>query len=228
MRWYDDSPQLILKLDRQAMQHRLEAPLQAPVTRPLVFDVAVDLQTPASSGVAGFIAYLRAALDGNASLLSHQLLAEQAENHLLTGILLAMRHNHSERLGGAAASGPAAPGTVRPRVVKRAQEFMASQAERSITLAEVCTHVGVSARSLQQGFQQATGASPMVFLRELRLDRVRAALLAASTDGRVPKVCDVAARYGFFHLGHFASHYRLRFGETPSETRLRGAVMPDR
>jgi AraC-like DNA-binding protein len=34
-------------------------------------------------------------------------------------------------------------------------------------------------------------------------------------------VSDIAARYGFFHLGHFAEGYRRRFGETPSETRQR-------
>lgn len=221
MRWFEGSPQFIVKLGRQPMHTRLEALLQAPVVQPLVFDLGVDLQAPALSGVAGFIAYLRAAVDDNSAFLSHPLLAEQAENHLLTSILLSMRHSYSDRLLGATTQS-GAQGTVLPRVVKRAQDFMASQAEQPITLADVCTHVGVSARSLQQTFQQYTGASPMAYLRDLRLDQVHAALEANRITGPVPKVSDVAARYGFFHLGHFAAHYRQRFAETPSETRLRG------
>lgn len=110
--------------------------------------------------------------------------------------------------------------TVLPRVVKRAQEYMHSQLEQPITLADVCAHVGVSARSLQQTFAQCTGKSPMAFLRDLRLDAARTALQSKFAE-RAPQVSDIAARYGFFHLGHFAEGYRRRFGETPSETRQR-------
>lgn len=188
--------------------------------QPLVFDLGVDLATPALMGMASFIAYLRSAVDTNAFLLGHPVLAEQAENHLLTSLLLSTQHNYSAALATGAATPGAAP-TVLPRVVKRAQEFMHSRLELPITLAEVCAHVGVSARSLQQTFAQCTGTSPMAFLRELRLDAVRAALQQPARDERAPQVSEIAARYGFFHLGHFAEAYRRRFGETPSDTRQR-------
>ena len=58
----------------------------------------------------------------------------------------------------------------------------------------------------------------MEFLRELRLDKVRAEL-AASAGGPGSGVREVAQKYGFLHLGHFAAQYRARFGERPSETR---------
>ena len=221
MQWHEDSPQLIVKLDREAMRARLEALLQTPVHQPLVFDLGVDLRAPALDGVAGFIAYLRTALDTNAFFLGHKLLAEQAENHLFSSFLLSMQHNYSPALS--AATGPhSRGGTVLPRAAKRAQEFMGAHAELPITLADVCAHVGISARALQQTFQQYTGASPMAFLRDLRLDRVHAELRAprqAQAPACTPKVAEIAARYGFFHLGHFAAHYRRRFGETPTKTR---------
>src|SRR3989344_3839845 len=162
---------------------------------------------------------LRAAVETNAILLGHPLLAEQAENHLLTSLLLSTGHNYSAALASGAFSSGAVP-TVLPRVVKRAQEYMHSQLEQPITLADVCAHVGVSARSLQQTFAQCTGKSPMAFLRDLRLDAARTALQSKFAE-RAPQVSDIAARYGFFHLGHFAEGYRRRFGETPSETRQR-------
>jgi AraC-like DNA-binding protein len=220
MRWHEDSPQLIVKIEREAMHSRLQQLLQAPVPQPLVFDLAVDLASPALIGMASFVAYLRSAVETHAILLGHPVLAEQAENHLLTSLLLSTRHNYSQALASGTTNPGAAP-VVLPRVVKRAQEFMHSRLELPVTLADLCAHVGVSARSLQQTFAQCTGTSPMAFLRDLRLDAVRAALQQPAREERGPQVSEVAARYGFFHLGHFAEGYRKRFGETPSETRLR-------
>jgi transcriptional regulator GlxA family with amidase domain len=47
-------------------------------------------------------------------------------------------------------------------------------------------------------------------------DELRAAARVPGTGVR-----DVAQKYGFLHLGHFAAQYRARFGERPSETRER-------
>jgi len=40
-------------------------------------------------------------------------------------------------------------------------------------------------------------------------------------------VQDIAARWGFWHLSHFANDYRRMFGELPSET-LRSSAHPAR
>lgn len=220
MRWHEDSPQFIVKIESEPLHSRLSALLQAPVRQPLVFDLGVDLTHPALMGMASFIAYLRSVAETNSVLLGHPVLAEQAENHLLTSLLLSAEHNYSAALA-AKATTPGAASVILPRAVKRAQEFMHGRLEQPITLVEVCAHVGVSARSLQQSFAQCTGKSPMAFLRDLRLDAVRATLQQPNASERAPQVSDVAARFGFFHLGHFAESYRKRFGETPSETRQR-------
>ena len=61
----------------------------------------------------------------------------------------------------------------------------------------------------------------MLYLRRLRLQRVHAELAANSPESVT--VTMVAGRWGFVHLGRFASQYRQLFGETPSETlRARG------
>lgn len=218
MRWHADSPQLIVKLDRHAMRQRLESLLQTALREPLVFELGADLTAPAAQGVVGFIAYLRSMLDGEHPLLDRGLLAEQAESHLLTSILLSLRHNHSDRLTMSGLRDERIT-TVLPRIVKRSQDYMRAHAEAPITLADVCQHVGVSARSLQLAFHRHHGVSPMEFLRELRLDLVHRALLAGADP--TLKVSEVAARYGFLHLGHFAARYRERFAQTPSDTLAR-------
>lgn len=55
----------------------------------------------------------------------------------------------------------------------------------------------------------------MAFLRGIRLQRVRAQLLAS--DGSV-SVSEIARRWGFHHLGRFSAYYRDAFGEVPSRT----------
>jgi AraC family ethanolamine operon transcriptional activator len=48
-----------------------------------------------------------------------------------------------------------------------------------------------------------------------RLATVRHKLIKAGPDTLVN---DVANRWGFWHMGRFASDYRRQFGELPSET----------
>jgi transcriptional regulator GlxA family with amidase domain len=56
----------------------------------------------------------------------------------------------------------------------------------------------------------------MTYLQSVRLDRAHESLRRA--DPTRLTVSAVAHRWGFAHLGRFASAYRLRFGEPPSET----------
>jgi len=222
MRWAEDSPQLIVKLDRRALSDRLESLLQAPLRQPLVFDLGVDMSRPEARGMAALVGYLQCTLENGLGFAGQPALAEQAENHLLSTLLLSLPHNHSAALSCGGRTAPDGSGTVLPRTIKRAQEILRAHLELPITLEELCTLTGASSRTLQQGFARHTGTSPMTWLRELRLEKVRSQLQASAGGGTgigtAVKVADVAARYGFFHLGHFAAHYRRRFGELPSET----------
>ncbi|WP_198084839.1 AraC family transcriptional regulator [Variovorax sp. E3] len=216
MRWADDSPHLIVRLARPALLSRLEALLQAPLRQALVFDLGVPLDNPALAPLVHFIDYLRLTLDAGNALQAGNRLAEHAEEYLMSSLLMSARHNHSAALAGDAQRG------LVPRVVRKAQEFMAAHAEQPVSLADVCREVGCSARALQLAFRQHAGQGPMEFLRELRLDRVRADLQACA-QGDAGGVREAAEKYGFLHLGHFAAQYRARFGERPSETLARGS-----
>ncbi|SEK16791.1 transcriptional regulator, AraC family [Variovorax sp. OK212] len=216
MRWADDSPHLIVRLARPALLSRLEALLQAPVRQALVFELGVPLDNPALAPLVHFIDYLRLTLDAGNALQAGSRLAEHAEEYLMSSLLMSAGHNHSRALAGDAQRG------LLPRVVRKAQEFMAAHAEQPVSLADVCREVGCSARALQLAFRQHADQGPMEFLRELRLDRVRAELLAPPQGHG--GVRETAQKYGFLHLGHFAAQYRSRFGERPSETLARGTV----
>lgn len=216
MRWADDSPHLIVRLARSALLSRLESLLQAPVKQHLVFDLGVPLDNPALAPLVHFIDYLRLTLDAGNALQPGGPLAEHAEAYLMSSLLMSAGHNHSRALAGDTRR------SLLPRAVRRAQEYMAAHAEQPLSLADVCREAGCSARALQMAFREHAGRGPMEFLREIRLDKVRAELrVSAGVAGT--GVREVAQKYGFLHLGHFAAQYRARFGERPSETR---AVRP--
>lgn len=217
MRWADDSPHLIVRMARPALVARLESLLQAPAGRPLVFDLGVPLDQPALAPLVHFIDCLRHTLDAGNALQATQALAQHAEEYLLTSLLMSATHSHSRALAGDGRR------SLLPRGVRKAQEYMQAHADQPLSLADVCREAGCSARTLQAAFRQHAGLGPMDFLRQLRLDRVRAELQAAKGTGVAAGsgVRDVAQKYGFLHLGHFAAQYRSRFGELPSETASR-------
>lgn len=113
------------------------------------------------------------------------------------------------------------------RVVDRARAYLLSRPDEPVTIAELCRAIGVSRRKLQYCFQETLGSNPLHYLRALRLNRVRRELKSDST--KAASVQDVAARWGFWHLSHFAADYKHMFGELPSETlrRHRGGRATD-
>lgn len=110
-----------------------------------------------------------------------------------------------------------APGSARQLIVARARELMEAHIDEAITVADLCIKLGVSRRTLQYSFQDVLDLTPIKFLRAIRLNAVRRALKAASPDGHTT-VADIAARWGFWHLSHFAAEYKTMFDELPSET----------
>jgi transcriptional regulator GlxA family with amidase domain len=84
------------------------------------------------------------------------------------------------------------------------------------SVSELAKRLGVSVRLLHQVFSQRMGVPPRRYAQSLRLSRARADLRDAR-PGEVT-VAEVAAKWGFWHLGRFASTYRATFGELPSQS----------
>ena len=107
--------------------------------------------------------------------------------------------------------------TVSAYLVKRCQDLIDASGDTPLSILDLCEHLRVSRRTLQNSFQAVTGMRPVEYLRNLRLNAVRRRLI--TTSACTQNVGEVAVAMGFFHLSHFATHYRELFGESPSETR---------
>lgn len=136
------------------------------------------------------------------------------DEYLLTLLLHHHPHNYSDEL----TRDTSAPV---PGIVRRAERFMADNADMPITVSDVAAHLGVSLRSLQAGFRQWRNATPNAYLRQIRLQLVREELLRSD---KATNVTAIAMRHGFMHLGRFSAQYRAAFGEGPSATLRRGRV----
>lgn len=102
-------------------------------------------------------------------------------------------------------------------MVKESQRIALAEArEQPPRIDELCGRLRTSRRTLQDSFRRVTGASPVVYLRNLRLNAVRRRLM--STTGIELSVSHAAMDAGFEHLGRFSGSYKALFGESPSQT----------
>jgi AraC-like DNA-binding protein len=207
--WGTESAQLCIMLARDRVDRELESLLGRPLDRALEFDVGMDLTTSAAAAWMDTVELVEREATRPNGLTRFPLAAAHLESLVIDGLLLAQPHNYSDALASGAAPR-------RPRAVREALELIQAQPDRPWSTATLAARVGVSARSLQEGFASTIGVPPMTHLRAIRLDQIHAELSNAE-PGSV-NVGTVAARWGFLHAGRFAAAYRRRFGCTPAET----------
>jgi AraC family ethanolamine operon transcriptional activator len=111
----------------------------------------------------------------------------------------------------------------RERIARRAEHFARTRLHDPPSIRDLCMATACTERSLHHAFLESFGMPPARYLRILRLNAARRALLS----GHAGSVTAAATDFGFFHFGRFAQDYRGLFGETPSETmrRVRGVAM---
>ncbi|WP_250028317.1 helix-turn-helix transcriptional regulator [Paractinoplanes maris] len=204
-----NSAELAVKVERRALEEELAGLLGHPIEGPLQLPPEVDLSTGPGDSWRKLIRLLCDELVYDSSLFYEPLIAEQLRSTVLNGLLLSLPHRYHDELTGPISASP-------PRAVRRVIEAIQNEPERPFTVTELARVANMSVRSLQEGFRRHLGMAPMTYLQDVRLGRAHEALRQA--DPARVTVAAVAHRWGFAHLGRFASSYRSRFGESPSET----------
>lgn len=100
--------------------------------------------------------------------------------------------------------------------VKKVIEFLQTHACDLPDIQTLCRVACLSERTLQYGFMETLGITPIHYLRVVRLNGAKHALQFA--DPKQTKVVDIATNWGFVELGRFAKEYRQLFCELPSHT----------
>lgn len=200
---------LAVKIEPRVLEHHLEGMLGRPVRAGFHLARSMDVASGTGPSWARLVRMVIGEAGNEGSLLRQPLLAAEMQEAVQTGLLLATDHPYRHEL-----ERPAKAGIQRP--VQRVMDAVRSSPEHPYTASELARVAQVSERWLQECFRRQVGMSPMSYLREVRMERVRAELTEAEPTHT--SVGDIAYRWGFNHLGRFAQQYRARFGELPSHT----------
>ncbi|KVL19510.1 AraC family transcriptional regulator [Burkholderia sp. MSMB1826] len=211
MKFSAELRQIIVRIEQPAMEKACVEHIDLLPETGLRFQPELDMGGPAGRAWCGALNYILEGSIAFPELLRTTAYAERCERMLIDTLLFAHANNCSEYL----AAMPTRR-AVRPAYVKRAEDYMRAHLADVASVEEIARTVGVSPRALFYAFRQTYDQTPMSFLRELRLKAVHAEL--KSGDPATMRLTDVAMRWGFAHYGHFASHYRRRFGVRPQDT----------
>lgn len=202
-------PVILLKFERSALEAELSRMLGKDIPGPVTFTPSLDLSAGAGLRWGQVLSLVASELMSPQNLFWNPLMSERITATLLSGLFIAADHQYREALDSR--GNPSTPATIR-----RAATYIDDHFHEPITTVSVAAAVGLSVRTLERGFSRYFSTSPRRYIERARLDMVHAELRAGTPDRT--SVTQVAARWGFGHLGRFAAIYRGSYGELPSET----------
>jgi AraC-like DNA-binding protein len=179
--------------------------------------VPFDLSRPVSAARAALwratVVHLRRDVLGDDELMASPL-SRTTVLRSLVAVLVETFPNPA--LDALADAGHHERGHVTPRTVRRAVDFIEEHAGEDIGLSDIAAASGIGARGLQLAFRRHTDATPLEYLRRVRLQRAHRDLQNAEPAGAT--VGAIAHRWGFPHHGNFSALYLRTYGRSPSMT----------
>ncbi len=203
---------LAVMIDRDAVEDALGDALGRSVRSQVDVQPVLRSTTEAARTWITMASLLTEQLFRPGSVLHQPMVGTPFADSLVRGFLLATDHSQRPILDGEAAQAP-------PRVIRSAIEVIEAEAHQPLTVSALAARSYVSVRSLQHGFRTHLNTTPMAYLRDVRLRRVREDLLRSDPSSET--IASIAFRWGFANLGRFTAAYAARYGENPSLTRQR-------
>lgn len=199
---------LCLSLTRASLVGQLAALLGESPNKALEFAPEMDVTLGYGCSLVRHVIMAIADLERGSSMLENRVVVNSFEQFIMTALLLSHPHNYTDALRRLEKA-------IAPRDVRRAIDYMEAHLDQAIGVADLVRETGVAGRTLFMHFKNFKGVSPMRYLRDARLRRVRQELLRAEAGA---SIADIAMSAGFTHMGRFSVEYRRRFRETPSQT----------
>lgn len=204
MRWSADCDQLMVRIDRMLVDRAIGGLSGRQEPESVRFQLGFRWRECAPW--CCLVQYLNECASHALDPCQYRLLVSHIEQLVVATLVSAQPHDMR-------ASTTRCP-AVLPRHVKRVQDFLRANISEPVTADQMALVAGVSVRSLYAGFRDYCGVTPMQYVRELRLEGARKALLNEPDCN----IASIAMRWGFGHLGRFSTEYKARFGESPSQS----------
>jgi AraC-like DNA-binding protein len=198
---------VILMIEPQALADKLATITGKEIGGSLRFQPIQAYARPQAKALRDHVLSVVAMLSLSAALPPKLLLTE-FEDSVAATFLAANAHNYSHLLKAAVANSA-------PWQVRQAEEFIAANWQRPITLEALVAVTGTSALSLCRSFKKSRGCLPLEFARRVRLCHAHELL---HDPHEATSVAAIAALCGFADPAAFDRDYVQAFGERPAET----------
>jgi AraC-like DNA-binding protein len=203
---------LTTRVCRRAVEEHLMRKLGRRLHVPLEFELEIGSETEFGRAwwqLMDHICELSAVAPG---VLASEEMRAQYSRTIIELLLHSAPHNYTQPMRLAEAH-------VSPRHVRRAQEYIEAHLPDIRSVMDVAAAIGVSPRTLQNGFRETLNMSPIEYLRRARVDALHRALLAADSS---ESVTSLMTTVGIMSFGRYADYYRKQFGVAPSLTLRQG------
>lgn len=204
-----DSKLLLLSIPVMVFRMYLLDYFKLAPFKTVVFDSMVDCNSPEKKSIMQLFKQFDEGMSDLDSLISRGLISGLLEGQMLLAIMDSLSWSYEKDIKGKVCE-------LRPKYIKKAIDYLMMNERRKINLQDLAAAAGVGVRTLQTGFQQTYGISPMYYVRRYKLQKVREYLLEYVAQSS--SIGDIAAQWGFMHPSSFAKSYYTFFGEYPSET----------
>jgi AraC-like DNA-binding protein len=199
------NPRLMVRVDAGFFGERAAVATRTGMELPREFGARLELDRGRGRSWRCFLDTMIGDVERGAGLMAEGLAASSWQSALVDGLIACLAQRSEEPSIEPCASMP---------VISKAARLIEDHCAEPIGTPDIAEAVGLSVRSLQEGFRRHLDTTPMAYLRQARLRRVRESLM----DGSALSVTEAGTRWGLAHLGRLSTEYRAAFGESPSET----------
>lgn len=199
---------LTTRVSRRLVEERLAQKLGRRLSKPLEFDLEIAIDSDFGRAWCQLVTHICELSASAPTVFASQQVRDQYSRTLAELLVHTAPHNYSQALQSGEARSM-------PWHVRRAQEYIAAHLPEIRSVAELAALIGVTPRTLQNGFRQALDISPAEYLRRARIRALHSALLQADPHH---SVTSLMLGVGIANLGRYADYYRKEIGVTPSAT----------
>lgn len=199
---------LTVKISNAAFEDYLTRVLNIATTRPLVFYPGHEGSRELPAVWRNMLNHIMNQIELAPALMTNVHTQKQYSMVLIDMLLTNYCNSYSDQI---ALYG----NDISPWYVRRARDAIHASLEDMISISDLAQQVGVSVRSLQNGFRQFIGLTPVEYVRRHRLEKLHYALMH---DGNNRSVTELMLESGIVNFGRYAQYYRQQYGCRPSDT----------
>jgi AraC-like DNA-binding protein len=199
---------LTVRVSRRALLETLAAKLRRPPRKDLKFNLEIPMDSDFARAWCELVAHICHVSATAPAALANEGVRKQYSRTLMEIMLSAAPHSHADSIDEAANSATAWH-------VGRARDYVHDHLSEGISITDVAARVGVTPRTLQNGFRKAFNLTPAEYIRRARVDALHRALLAADASAGVT---NLMMNVGIVNFGRYAQYYREQIGVSPSTT----------